>query len=80
MAHACNPSYSGGRDQEDRDSSQLRQIVYETLSRKDPSQKRTGGVAQGVGTEFKPSTEKKKKRLKMDSYLSTCTKINIKSK
>jgi hypothetical protein len=30
VAHACNPSYSGGRDQEN-----------------------SGGVAQGVGPEFK---------------------------
>jgi hypothetical protein len=33
--------------------SQPRQIVYETLSQKSPSQKRAGGVAQGVGPEFK---------------------------
>jgi hypothetical protein len=32
---------------------QPRQIVHETLSQKNPSQKRTGGVAQGVGPEFK---------------------------
>jgi hypothetical protein len=29
MAHACNPSYLGGRDQEDQG-----QIVHETLSQK----------------------------------------------
>jgi hypothetical protein len=29
------------------------QILCETLSRKHPSQKRAGGVAQGVGPEFK---------------------------
>jgi hypothetical protein len=34
--------------------SQPGQIVQETLSQKHPSQKRTGGVAQGVGPEFKP--------------------------
>jgi hypothetical protein len=34
--------------------SQPGQIVYETLSRKNPSQKRAGGVVQGVGPEFKP--------------------------
>jgi hypothetical protein len=28
-------------------------IVCKTLSRKSPSQKRTGGMAQGVGPEFK---------------------------
>jgi hypothetical protein len=33
--------------------SQLRQIVHKTLSQKNPSQKRAGGVAQGVGPEFK---------------------------
>jgi hypothetical protein len=42
--------------------SQPRQIVQETLSRKHPSQKRAGEVAQGVGPEFNPSTAKKKKR------------------
>jgi hypothetical protein len=40
--------------------SQPRQIVHETLSRKNPSQKRTGGVAQGIGPEFKPQYQKQK--------------------
>jgi hypothetical protein len=34
--------------------SQPGQIVRETLSRKNPSQRRAGGVAQGVDHEFKP--------------------------
>jgi hypothetical protein len=42
---------------------QPRQIDHETLSRKNSSQKRAGGVAQGVGPEFKPSTAKKKEKL-----------------
>jgi hypothetical protein len=34
---------------------QPRQIVHGTVSqKKSPSQKRTGGVAQDVGPEFKP--------------------------
>jgi hypothetical protein len=33
--------------------SQLWQIVCETLSQKNPSLTRTGGVVQGVGPEFK---------------------------
>jgi hypothetical protein len=33
--------------------SQLGQIVLETLSRKNPSQRRADGAAQGVGPEFK---------------------------
>jgi hypothetical protein len=31
-----------------------RKIVQETLSQKNPSQKWAGGVARGVGLEFKP--------------------------
>jgi hypothetical protein len=68
MTHAYNPSYSGGRDQDHMPiipatqeaeirttvQSQLGQIVVETLSQKNPSQKRAGEVAQGVGPEFKP--------------------------
>jgi hypothetical protein len=43
---------------------QFREIVFETLSKKKKktSQKRTGGVAQGVGPEYKPCTTKKKKK------------------
>jgi hypothetical protein len=42
--------------------SQPGQIVLKTLSRKNPSPKRARGVAQGVGSEFKPSYHKKKKK------------------
>jgi hypothetical protein len=42
---------------------QPRQIVSKILSQKTPSQKRAGGVAQGVDPEFKPQyCQKKKKR------------------
>jgi hypothetical protein len=54
LAHTCNPSYSGGRDQEDHglkpaqaNSSQdpiLRKLITKWV----------GEVAQGVGPEFKP--------------------------
>jgi hypothetical protein len=43
MAHTCNPSYSGGRDQAVR--SQPKQIVHETLAKKKKHQKRAGEVA-----------------------------------
>jgi hypothetical protein len=36
---------------------------------KDPSQKRAGGVAQGVGSEFKPQYCKKKKKKEQSSLL-----------
>jgi hypothetical protein len=57
-AHACNPSYLGDRDQENR--SQPWQIVPEILSWKKQSQKRAGRVAQGVGPKFKPQYHKNK--------------------
>jgi hypothetical protein len=42
--------------------SQPQQTVHETLSQKNPSQKRAGGVAQGEGPEFKTQYRKKKKK------------------
>jgi hypothetical protein len=40
-------------------------MVHETLSQKNLSQKRAGGVAQGVDPEFKPQyCQKKKKKFK----------------
>jgi hypothetical protein len=63
MTHACNPSYSGGRDLEDQGSNPAwaNSLWYSTGI--NPSQKRTGGVAQGEGPEFKPQYYKKKKVL-----------------
>jgi hypothetical protein len=56
VAHTCDPSYSGVRDQEDHRSmpAWANQIVLENLSWKHPSQKKADEVAQGVGPEFKP--------------------------
>jgi hypothetical protein len=62
-AHACNPSYSGDRDQDDRSSKTApANSLQAPVSKKIPSQKRTGGVAQGVSPEFKPWYCKKKKK------------------
>jgi hypothetical protein len=60
VAHTCNPSYSGGRDQEDLGSK-----LTQAISSRDPIlektiMKRAGGVAQGEGSEFKPQYCKKK--------------------
>jgi hypothetical protein len=44
--------------------SQSTQIVLEPLSPKNPTQKRAGGVAQGIGSEFKPQYRKKQKQKK----------------
>jgi hypothetical protein len=63
VAHTCNPSYSGGRDQEDQVQSQSRQInSSQDLILKKPLQKMAGGVVPGVGPEFKSQYLKKKKR------------------
>jgi hypothetical protein len=48
VAHACNPSYSGGRDQEDHVPKPA-----QANSLQDPISKRVVGVAQGKGPEFK---------------------------
>jgi hypothetical protein len=42
------------------------QIVRETLSQKNPSQKRTNGVAQGIGHDLKHHKCKKKKKKKKE--------------
>jgi hypothetical protein len=60
VAHTCNPSYSGCRDQEIEVGRQPRQMVHETLSRKTLHKNRAGGVPQGEVPEFKPQYHKKK--------------------
>jgi hypothetical protein len=45
VAHACNPSYSEGRDEKDHSSKSAGQIVRVTLSQKYSTQKRAGGMA-----------------------------------
>jgi hypothetical protein len=49
MANTCNPSNSGGRDQEDHAS----KPAWGQNSR-DHSQRRAGGGTQGTGPELKP--------------------------
>jgi hypothetical protein len=62
VAHACNISFSGGRDQEDPGS----KLAWAN-SLRDPISKityhtnRAGGVDQGEGPEFKLRYHKKKK-------------------
>jgi hypothetical protein len=62
IAHACNPSYSGGRDQEEHGSKQAWENSSKDPISKNTSQNGAGGVAQDVGTEFKPQYCKKKKK------------------
>jgi hypothetical protein len=59
VAHTCNPTYSGSRDQEDVGLKSARANSSQDPISKNPSQKkRAGGVAQDVGPEFKPQYSK----------------------
>jgi hypothetical protein len=64
VAHACNPSYSGGRDKEDHSSKSIWAYISQTLSQKNLTQKRASGVAQGVARVQVPVPQKKKKKKK----------------
>jgi hypothetical protein len=60
VGHACNPSFSGGRDQEDHGSKPaLTNSSARPFFKKFPSQKRADIAAQGVSPEFKPQYHKK---------------------
>jgi hypothetical protein len=63
VTHACNPGYSGGRDQEDGGLKPTQANSSQDPISKKPFAERAGGVAQGVGPEFKPQyhTHTKKK-------------------
>jgi hypothetical protein len=58
--------------------SQPGQAVLETLSWKNPTQKKTGRVSQGVGPEFKLAYHKKKKKDSLqDTVLFRSKDFNI---
>jgi hypothetical protein len=60
MAHTYNPSYSGGRDQGDHGSKPARaNRSTRPYLKKTHHEKRAGGLAQGVGPEFKLKYRKK---------------------
>jgi hypothetical protein len=59
VVHTWNPSYSGGRGQEDRSSQPAQANSSQDPISKIPNTEKkvgggAGGVAQGVGPEFKP--------------------------
>jgi hypothetical protein len=54
VAHACNPSYSGGRDQENHSSKPaLGNSSWDAISKILKYTKSVGEVSQGANTEFK---------------------------
>jgi hypothetical protein len=62
VAHACNPSYPGGRDQENCGSKPAWANSSQDPISKKPFIKRAGRVAQGENPEFKSQYHKKKKK------------------
>jgi hypothetical protein len=65
VAHAYNPCYTGGRDQEDHSLKPAQANSFrDPILKKTLHKKRAGGVPQGVGPEFKPQYRKKKERKK----------------
>jgi hypothetical protein len=60
VAHTCNPSYSGGRDQgESQFKASLGKQFLRPYLEKILHKKRAGGVVQDIGPEFKPQYCKK---------------------
>jgi hypothetical protein len=68
VAQACNPSYSEGRDQEDR--RQPRQIVWETLSWKNPPTSKTDTFLT-----LKPTLSQEKLRSELYGVSSVFTSV-----
>jgi hypothetical protein len=63
VAHACNPSYSGGRDQEHHGSKPAQANSSQGPILKIPITKKGWYFTQGEGPEFKPQYCKKKKKV-----------------
>jgi hypothetical protein len=53
VAHVYNHSYSGGRDQEDCSLNPAQEYNLQDPISKIPITKRAGGMAKGIGPEFK---------------------------
>jgi hypothetical protein len=71
VAHACNPSYSGGRDQEDRGSRPPRKIVPRDPYSKKPFTKKGLVEWLKVVSEFKPQYCSKKKKRCENTHFQT---------
>jgi hypothetical protein len=76
VAHICNPSYSGGRDQEAQGSKPAQANGLQDPILKKSITKNTGGVAQGVGPEFKPCHYKKQNKTKNTNQASSNKNIS----
>jgi hypothetical protein len=61
VTHICNPSYSGGRDQEDHSSKPTQASSSSRSYLEETHHKKRAGVAQDVDPEFKSQYHKEKK-------------------
>jgi hypothetical protein len=61
VLEAYDPSYSGGRDQEDSSLKTVQANSSRPNPEKKKSQKRVDGVAQGIGPEIKSQHCRKKR-------------------
>jgi hypothetical protein len=77
VAHTCNPSYSEGRDQEDRGSKPAQANSSTRSCIIKPLKNSFGGVAQGEGPQFKPQYHKKIQRI---GHISLCIYVKPKVK
>jgi hypothetical protein len=70
VAYACNPSYSGGKDQADHGlKSAWVNSLQDPISKTPITKNWAGGVSQGEGPEFKPQYRKRKeKKRKKKTY------------
>jgi hypothetical protein len=75
VAHACNPSYSGGRDQEDHSSKPAWANSLGDARLKTPITKRAGEVTQGEGSEFNSQCWKKKNFTIFHLFILDCLQI-----
>jgi hypothetical protein len=64
VVHAYNPSYSGGRDQEDHGLKPAQANSLQDPILRKPLTKKAGGVAQGEGPEFRKKKKKKPTEMK----------------
>jgi hypothetical protein len=70
VAHTCNPSYSGGRDQEDHSlKSAWANSLWDPILKKPSQKKGWWNGSQCIGPEFKPQYRKRKGKNKTHTTL-----------
>jgi hypothetical protein len=79
VAQTYNPSYSGGRDQEDPGSKPARAKSLQDPTSKIPIMKKKGGLAQWLKVKAlssSPSTTKRKRTHKQGTLAKMCREKN----